>query len=357
MIQINAPQYLKTDEQIRITLNLSEPEIRDIRSLAGTLANKYSAAEGAEFVNSAAVWAGDLPGRVRAFINDFKTYEPVPGYCVISGYPIDEEKIGATPTHWKFRSANTLQEEILLILLGTLLGDVFGWATQQDGHLIHDVVPIKGHENEQLGSNSEEWLWWHTEDAFHPYSGDYLVLMCLRNPDNVATIVGNISTGDLTAQQIELLSQPHFLIRPDESHLRKNKSDMPITTMPEKKSEVSYDEIERMNTRPQKKPVLLGNPAFFYACIDPYFMDYLEDNGEAQDALECLINSIDKSLHNLVLRKGDICFIDNRRVVHGRQPFKARYDGNDRWLKRINITRDLRKSSSARLNCKSRIIF
>jgi hypothetical protein len=24
-------------------------------------------------------------------------------------------------------------------------------------------------------------------------------------------------------------------------------------------------------------------------------------------------------------------------VVHGREPFQARYDGTDRWLKRVNV--------------------
>ncbi|MBP2478023.1 putative NAD(P)/FAD-binding protein YdhS [Crossiella equi] len=35
----------------------------------------------------------------------------------------------------------------------------------------------------------------------------------------------------------------------------------------------------------------------------------------------------------------------NKRAVHGRRPFTARYDGTDRWLRRINITADLRRSA------------
>jgi alpha-ketoglutarate-dependent taurine dioxygenase len=59
---------------------------------------------------------------------------------------------------------------------------------------------------------------------------------------------------------------------------------------------------------------------------------------------------------DVILQPGDIYFIDNFRAVHGRKPFKANYDGNDRWLKRINITRDLRKSRTYRSNPTSRII-
>ena len=59
---------------------------------------------------------------------------------------------------------------------------------------------------------------------------------------------------------------------------------------------------------------------------------------------------------DVLLHPGDICFIDNFKAVHGRRAFKARYDGHDRWFKRINITRDLRKSRAERSGATSRII-
>jgi enduracididine beta-hydroxylase len=62
-------------------------------------------------------------------------------------------------------------------------------------------------------------------------------------------------------------------------------------------------------------------------------------------------------MQHLVLEPGDYVFIDNYRTVHGRKPFKARYDGNDRWLKRTNITKDLRKSRAARISCTDRLIY
>jgi alpha-ketoglutarate-dependent taurine dioxygenase len=82
-----------------------------------------------------------------------------------------------------------------------------------------------------------------------------------------------------------------------------------------------------------------------------------EGNDEAGEALDALIKAMDESLTDLVLQPGSFLFIDNYRAVHGRKPFKATYDGKDRWLKRINVTRDLRKSRVSRLDCTSRIIF
>jgi len=33
--------------------------------------------------------------------------------------------------------------------------------------------------------------------------------------------------------------------------------------------------------------------------------------------------------------------IDNRRTVHGRLPFNPRYDGYDRWVKRLMVISEL----------------
>ncbi|TBO54789.1 oxygenase, partial [Streptomyces kasugaensis] len=37
------------------------------------------------------------------------------------------------------------------------------------------------------------------------------------------------------------------------------------------------------------------------------------------------------------LRPGEVLIVDNDLVVHGRVPFRARYDGTDRWLKRASV--------------------
>jgi alpha-ketoglutarate-dependent taurine dioxygenase len=74
-------------------------------------------------------------------------------------------------------------------------------------------------------------------------------------------------------------------------------------------------------------------------CIDPAYMDTLPGDHEGARAVEEFCAAIDESLIDVVLEPGDVLIINNRRVVHGRRPFKARYDGTDRWLKRVNVTR------------------
>jgi len=338
-------------------LTLTNQEISSINETLVELSYRYPSAGDPEFLRCAGVFAHNLPGRVRTFLNDFRSLELPSGIGLISGYPIDDWKIGRTPKHWKCShdALRTVEEEMLLILFGSLLGEPLGWATQQDGHVIHDVLPIKGHEHEQLGSSSQELLTWHVEDAFHPYRCDYLGMMCLRNNQRVATNVASIDAIALSPEEVEILFQPRFNIHPDESHLKKNKSDQ--QTSGDDQLEKAYEKIDRMKTEPEKLAVLFGDRRSPYVRLDPYFMQRLENDEEGQAALDSLIEKLDGKLHDLILQAGDFVFLDNYRVVHGRKPFVANYDGTDRWLKRINLTRDLRKSRASRLTADSRIIY
>jgi len=336
-------------------LHLIPEEVEVLNGLTADLARRYQTVEDPQFMRNTAVYAHELPQRIRVHMNDFRLQEPTSALCIISGFPIDDEAIGATPPHWNSRSdpSPTLAEEMLLLLFGSLVGDPIGWATQQSGYIVHDICPCKGHEHEQLGSGSEELLWWHTEDAFHPYRGEYIGMACLRNPDHVATTFANLEGIDPESDWVKRLFEPHFTIKPDESHLIKNKSgDKEVDRL----LQLSYERIERMNREPEKIAVLYGESKSPYIRIDPYFMNQSEDP-EAREALEHIRKWIDDKLDDLVLMPGDFCFIDNFKAVHGRKPFKARFDGTDRWLKRINVTRDLRRSRTARLEPEARVIY
>src|SRR5262245_49981525 len=125
---------------------LSAEEISSIKSLLESVSSGYESVEDGGFLRQASVIAHELPRKVRSLFSDFKLLESPPGYFILSGYPIDEERIGPTPSHWKNRRGRrtAIEEETLLVLYGALLGDSLGWATQQDGHIVHDVIPIKG---------------------------------------------------------------------------------------------------------------------------------------------------------------------------------------------------------------------
>jgi alpha-ketoglutarate-dependent taurine dioxygenase len=59
----------------------------------------------------------------------------------------------------------------------------------------------------------------------------------------------------------------------------------------------------------------------------------------------------------VILQPGDLIFVDNFKAAQGRRSFQAHHSGQDRWLKRINLASDLRKSRTARLSNESCILF
>ena len=321
-------------------LQIDRIELDDINRLLDKSEAELEDLEAEESLHRAAMLAHQLPSRIREHLNAFRLGR-LSGVLCISGYVVDQARLGPTPTHWRDRPdpSPAHREEMLLVMLGSLIGDPFGWATQQDGRLIHDVLPIRGHEHEQLGSSSESVLTWHTEDAFHPLRGDFLSFACLRNPYDAATTVGCVDDLELPRSAEEVLFQERFGIRPDESHLAKNNS------APESDA---FDGINEMQRNPDRVAVLFGDPLQPYIRADPYFMTVADDDHEAQVALDALVKAMDEVMFDLTLASGDFCFLDNFRVVHGRKPFKARHDGTDRWLKRANLTVDLRKSRAAR---------
>ncbi len=341
-------------------MRLSDEEIAAILPLVDGICAEYRSIEDERLIAMAPLHSHELPRRLRMFLEHYRVEEPA-AVCIVSGFPVRDDTIGPTPDHWNLvgEGSPTLRQEVFFLLCAMLLGDAFAWATQQDGRIMHDVLPIKAHRSEQLGTGSEMLLWWHTEDTFSPFKGDYVALMCLRNPDNVGTTVCDADWIDWSSVDVDLLFEPEYPIRPDDSHLPKigvadrQKSD-PVT---ERLLEESCRKIIDQYDNPRKKPVLYGDRNRPYMSLDPYYMlpDQMELGPRA--AFDAFTKAIDAALTGVVLQPGDIAFIDNFRAVHGREPFTARYDGTDRWLKRLNISRNLRVSRAARRSSTDRVVF
>jgi Fe(II)/alpha-ketoglutarate-dependent arginine beta-hydroxylase len=328
-------------------LSLDDSELKAIGRLLDSVSARYRSVTDPRFLLDAPVLAHDLPIRIRRFLNDFRREEP--GAAIIAGQLAAEGHPGPTPVHWNAfpDTSPSLRHEMLLVLYTSLLGDIIGWATQQDGRLVHDVLPIRGHEQEQLGSGSETLLTWHTEDAFHHYRSDYVVLSCLRNPYQAATTVGNIDDIRLDPADVDVLFQERFIIRPDQSHLARNNSPG---------SGGSFAAIDELNDSPEPVAVLFGAPDRPYVRADPYFMEVAAGDTAAAAALARFCTAMDEQIKDVVLVPGEYCFLDNLKVVHGRRPFHARFDGSDRWLKRVCVARDLRKSRDSRTGLLSQVI-
>jgi Fe(II)/alpha-ketoglutarate-dependent arginine beta-hydroxylase len=342
-----------------LDIYLSSGECQEIDAVIADLAATYPDANDDRFLARVGRYAQRLPERLRATAAGMRLTESA-GACRISGFAVDDEQIGDTPLHWAdtMTQNRAVREEFYFVLCATLFGEVFSWSSQQGGRLVNEVVPIKGHEDRQINSGSASLLLWHTEDAFHPYRADYIGLMCMRNPDRTETTVACMADVSIADDVSKVLFEPHFVFQPDEAHLPGNRHPgSAVVPGSEAALARGYARIEQMRRYPRKVAVLFGDPASPYVRLDADAIDRDIDDPTAAAALDVFMAEVDKRLCGVVLGPGDIMFVDNYRAVHGRQPFTASFDGRDRWLKRVNITRDLRRSRDARTGATSRIVY
>lgn len=314
---------------------LSSGEVEQIQCLTESLGGR--SVDDGRFLARAAVWANELPRNLRVFLEDFRVTESSPA-CRVRGLPVEAEHIGPTPavsSRWRARAASETRAELVAVLLSSCLGDVFGWRLQHDGLLIHDLAPRPEHEDMGLGTGSRQHINWHTEDSFHPCRADYVGLLCVRNPAEVPTTIGFLDSSLLSDTERQILAQSVFTFRPDPSYFFSGAEPVP---------------------GPDRGSILFGDPADPYLRFDQDYIDLPAGIEGVEDAIESLRRAIEVNLIDLPLRSGDLLLLDNRRAVHGRASFQATYLGLDRWLKRVNITSDLKRSRHLRGSAIDRVI-
>lgn len=271
-----------------------------------------------------AMAAENLPLSARLNILNFKKHGNDHGYLLIRRLEKDP-LLPKTPVFGvEARNRDTFYSETWLSIVANLLGEPFSYIQEGEGHLFHNVRPIKKNEDKLSSESSGILLDFHTETAFHPFVPDFLMLFCLRcdRHKEAQTIVS---------------SNRHFL-----KHL--NEQTIQVLRKKQFKTGIDYSfgnlEAERANG--PVLAVLYGSDSDPLVTFDPDLMQGL--NTEAEEALHAIKQAVDKTSEGILLEPGDLVIIDNRRAVHGRNQFKAYYDGYDRWLQRTYVSRNLLQS-------------
>ncbi|WP_107659266.1 TauD/TfdA family dioxygenase [Nocardia suismassiliense] len=264
----------------------------------------------------------ELPADVRRTMRPPAT---AAGATIVSKLPLTDAEFGPTPPSWReaaqwsgdaARRAHSFELDLVMLLLARSAGEPFGWQGQQGGRLVNNILPSPGHEDEQSGASSKTLLSPHSEDAFHPQRANLLMLGCLRNPDLVGTTVSSVRRVELSAAQRRLLSTPTLPILPD----------------------VSYGSgHEQYSATPLPTLWTSAGPDETTLRYDPAYTPLDDADAEYRAAYARLTAELERVCVTAALTPGEILLVDNDVAVHGRVPFTARYDGTDRWLKRVNI--------------------
>ncbi len=228
------------------------------------------------------------------------------------------------------RDTLVLPSEVMELAIALLLGEPVAYQAEKSGALVQHVFPVRSEEVSPSNESSDIRLDLHTELVFsrrHPDrplaagSPDFILLHCLRSdPERTAaTLIAEVSdlASGLPDTILTVLRESRFELRAPYSFTRDDPSNRPwVGPVPL----FGRDETP-------------ATAAFDLACgargIDAAAEQALAALREAARA-PGLVTSI-------CLAPGALLILDNRRCVHGRTRFPARYDGNDRWIQRIYV--------------------
>lgn len=212
---------------------------------------------------------------------------------------------------------------------GSMLGYPVSYLQEQEGRLIQNLLPVKKTENQQISTSSKVELEMHTESSFHPYRPSYVLLLCLRGDDAVATTYADDFdiVSKLSREAISILQKKWFTTQIDQSFRSEGQPDLHVAT-------------------PILEKIGLDNENNWKITYDSWFMKAVgegcdDSRLQAASALQDMRDAVNSSTREVVLKTGDLLVINNDRTVHGRKPFKPRYDGTDRWVQRMLVVRDM----------------
>lgn len=226
---------------------------------------------------------------------------------------IDIGLVPPTPAITVVDDGRTPRATESIVDIAKIYGFPISYKQEQGGRLIQNILPVHKTEHQQISTSSKVELYLHTETAFHPYKPSFVILLCLRGDESAVTTysVFDDFVTDIGERNLEILMSEPYTTSIDDSFRQNGEEDVEV-------------DIPAIKTDGE------GN-------LDLTF-DWSLMKGktpEAQRALEALKDAISKSTREVILSAGEAMIINNKKCVHGRKPFQPRYDGTDRWVKRI----------------------
>jgi L-asparagine oxygenase len=268
----------------------------------------------------------DLPVSLRRALADFRRDPGRSGVFLLSGLPVDEPSLPATPAVSGSVQRTATAPSAMQALVTHLLGYPVAFRPEKTGALVQHVVPVPGSEEFQ-GNEGSVLLAFHTENAFHDHRPDYVLLLCLRADHDRVASLRTASVRQvlpvLDDDVCEALRCVDFVTQPPPSFASGPRAVGPL-----------------------KHAVLSGAPEDPDLIVD--FAATASSSARGTEAMRELQRCLAEQALSHRLVPGDLAIVDNRVTVHGRSAFTPRYDGRDRWLQRTFAVENLRRSRGYR---------
>ncbi|MET8225165.1 TauD/TfdA family dioxygenase [Streptomyces sp. NPDC005301] len=298
-------------------------DARPYRSLlerigGGVLPDPYQ--DQAAFLLEAELRFDEMPRVIREAVSTFRHQSNDYEGLLVRGLPVDAELPGTPADPARQVDKSTWLSELWLAGFASALGFPLAYLQEKHGLLFQNVAPTPHNASNLSSESSAILLDFHTETAFHPHMPDFLMLHCLRSDhDGIAkTIMASVR-----------MALPHLSL-----------ADRCELFLPQFRTGVDYSfgSANGVQGNGPTLPVLYGNPYDPYMTFDLDLM--VGETPHAQQALEALRSAVNKVQRWVRLEPGDLLIVNNRRAVHARSEFSARFDGRDRWLQRVCLVSD-----------------
>ncbi|MEU7137070.1 TauD/TfdA family dioxygenase [Streptomyces sp. NPDC046261] len=269
-----------------------------------------------------------LPTETLQRVLDFGRHPDTPGVGHVRNAPVDEH-LPATPRDGNpSPDKKSFVAEGVLLGLSGLIGEPVGFTTEKNGRLVHDVIPVEGGAMTQTNQGSAVFLNFHN-DIVHDERGrydlaspDFLVLSCLRADHEGVAGTYYADARDICRavdeRTLRTLRSPLFRMNAPGSYVRDVAGGAEVLSEP-----------VPMISGPEACPEVSAAANGVHAM-----------NDAARSALDRLQAACREVAHEVFLRPGEALLINNRKGLHARSPFTARYDGQDRWLQRTYVRRN-----------------
>ncbi|WP_326770462.1 TauD/TfdA family dioxygenase (plasmid) [Streptomyces sp. NBC_01591] len=322
---MTAPAPARAAVSTLVTIDLPDP-VRD--ALGGRLAELPGPGRDIDWLMTRYLQIfAQLPTPTLQQLLDFGRHSDTPGVGYVRNAPVDPWLPDTPRDGGPCPDKSTFVAEGVLLGLSGLLGEPVGFATEKNGQLVHDVVPVPGGAMTQTNQGSSVFLNFHN-DIVHDESGrydlagpDFLVLSCLRADHEEIAGTYYADARDicraLDPATLEILRSPLFRMNAPGSYVREVAGG----------GEVLSDPVP-MISGPESCPEVSAAANGIRAL-----------DGRARAALDRLQEACREVAHEVFLRPGQALLINNRKGLHARSSFTARYDGRDRWLQRTYVRR------------------
>lgn len=311
----------QNDNQIEFELDMNKLQFNNKEF--STDLNPYENFE--EFYISAQIFGDSFPGELKNKLRNFKRTSNFHGALLLKNLPVDPDLCKTPLVASEVPDKKTFVSETLLTSIASFFGEPFTFYQERGENMFHNISPTEKNKDKISSESSDIFLDFHTELIFHPLMPDYLLLYCLRQDHRKEAETLVLSVNQLMPHippgMVSLLFQERFVTGID----------------------YSFGSPNGLKGNGPKTSVLFGdreNPSF--RCD---FDLMVGGDEKSQKALDYLRKLSQKLYTSVILEPGDLLIVDNQKSLHSRTPFKARFDGTDRWLQRVLVTRDLSKAT------------